>query len=66
MGEPEKEDFIDEALQLKSPNDPKPEPLIEGSDSFQKEMREMLREYIDLLQTEVSKEPARVAPFMLN
>jgi hypothetical protein len=29
-------------------------------------MREMLKEYIDLLQTEVSKVPAKVAPLVLN
>ena len=66
MGEPEKEDFIDEVLQIKSPMEPKPEPVVEGSEKFQKEMREMLREYIDLLQSEVSKEPAKVAPLVLN
>jgi hypothetical protein len=46
--------------------EPKPEPVVEGSEKFQKEMREMLREYIDLLQSEVSKEPAKVAPLVLN
>ena len=66
MGEPEKEDTLDEALQIKSPNEILPEPIVEGSETFQKEMREMLREYIDLLQTEVSRTPARVAPLILN
>jgi len=66
MGEPEKEDSIDEALQIKSPMESTPEPVVEGSEKFQKEMREMLREYIDLLQNEVSKEPAKVAPLVLN
>ena len=66
MGEQEKEDFIDEALQIKSPNETIPEPVVEGSEKFQKEMRDMLTEYIDLLQTEVSKKPAQVAPLVLN
>jgi len=66
MGEPEKEDMFDEALQIKSPMEPKPEPIIEGTEEFQKEMRNMLQEYIDLLQSEVSKKPAKVAPLILN
>ena len=43
MGEPEKEDALDEALQIRSPNEILPEPIVEGSETFQKEMREMLK-----------------------
>jgi hypothetical protein len=34
MGEPEKEDDIDEALQIKQPNEPVPQPVIEGPESL--------------------------------
>jgi hypothetical protein len=66
MGEPEKDDDIDEALQIKQPNDPIPEPIIEGSESFKNDIKELLNKYIDLLKTEVSKKPASVAPLKLN
>jgi len=36
MGEPEKEDFIDEALQIKSPNETIPEPIVGGPRSFRR------------------------------
>jgi hypothetical protein len=69
MGVPEKEDSIDEALQEKSPTveEPsQPAPIIEGPESLQKALRALVAKYIDLLQSEVSKEPARVAPLKLN
>ncbi len=66
MGEPEKDDDIDEALQIKQPNEPIPEPTIEGSESLKNDIKELLNKYIDLLKTEVSKKPASVAPLKLN
>jgi len=66
MGEPEKDDDIDEALQIKQPNEPIPEPTIEGSESLKNDIKELLNKYIDLLKAEVSKKPASVAPLKLN
>jgi hypothetical protein len=66
MGEPEKDDDIDEALQIKAPTEPIPEPTIEGPESLQKDLKVLLLKYIDRLKTEVSKTPAKVAPLRLN
>ena len=69
MGEPLKEDILDETLQEKTPeerNVPVPMPTIEGPPSLQLELRKVIEEYIDLLQTEVNKEAAAVKPLKLN
>jgi len=69
MGVPEKEDSIDEALQEKPTTveeHPPPTPIIEGPETLQAALRALVNKYIDLLQAEVSKEPARVPPFKLN
>jgi hypothetical protein len=66
MGEPEKEDTLDEALQEKTTAEaeaPKPSPLIEGPESLQIARRALIDKFIDLLQPEVSAEPARLPPF---
>ena len=68
MGVPEKEDSLDEALQEKSPTTDAqlpPSSIIEGPESLQIALRALVNKYIDLLQAEVSKEPAR-APLKLN
>ncbi len=57
MGEPEKEDSLDEAFQEKTtaePSEPKPSPLIEGPASLQLALKALIHKYIDLLRTEVS------------
>jgi len=69
MGEPEKEDSLDEALQEKTTaeaREPTPSPLIEDPESLQQALKVLINKYIDLLQTEVSEEPAKVPPFKLN
>ena len=69
MGEPEKEDSLDEMLQEKTPEEakqPAPYPLIEGPESLQCALKILVEKYIGLLQAEVSVEPARVQPFKLN
>ena len=69
MGEPAKEDSLDEALQGKTTAEagmPTPSPLIEGPESLQIALKALINKYIDLLQTEVSAEPAKVPPFKLN
>ncbi len=69
MGEPLKEDILDETLQKKTPeeiNSPAPIPSIEGPPSLQIELHKLIEEYIDLLQSEVNKEAAAVKPLKLN
>jgi hypothetical protein len=67
MGEPEKEDIIDEALQEKilDTNSPEKGPVIEGTPE-QETLRELLLDYVDLLQKEVNKKPAAIPPMKLN
>jgi hypothetical protein len=67
MGEPEKEDSIDEALQEHPPDTNVPKgPVIEGTPELQENIRELLLDYIDLLQKEVNRKPATVPPMRLN
>jgi hypothetical protein len=69
MGEPLKEDILDDTLQVKTPeelNVPIPMPTIEGPTSLQIDLRKLIEEYIDLLQSEVKKEAASVKPLKLN
>ena len=61
MGEPEKEDSIDEALQEPPLNDnvsPKG-PVIEGTPELQESLRVLLLDYVDLLKKEVNKNRQR-------
>ncbi len=67
MGEPEKEDSLDEALQEATPHEnvPKTGPKIEGSE-LQDNLHNLLNDYCDLLKKEVSKKAAAVPPMKLN
>ena len=68
MGEPEKEDSLDEALQEATPHEnvPKAGPTIEGSPELQESLRNLLNDYCDLLKKEVDKKAAAVPPMKLN
>jgi hypothetical protein len=67
MGELEKEDSIDEALQEHPPETNVPtEPVIEGTSELQGSIRQLLLDYVDLLQKEVNKKPATIPPMKLN
>jgi hypothetical protein len=68
MGEPEKEDSLDEALQEHPPESkiPTKGPIVEGTPELQEGLRALLLDYTDLLQKEVNKKPAMVPPMKLN
>ncbi len=68
FGEPEKYDALDEALQEPTPGIiTTPEgPQIGGSKKLQKALRKLLDENIGLLQSEVSKTPAKIPPMKLS
>jgi hypothetical protein len=68
FGEPEKYDALDEALQEPTPGIiTTPEgPQIGGSKKLRKALRKLLDEHISLLQSEVSKTPAKIPPMKLK
>jgi hypothetical protein len=68
FGQPEKYDALDEALQEPTPGvSITPEgPQIGGSEKLRKALRKLLDEHISLLQSEVSKTPAKIPPMKLN
>ncbi len=69
FGEPERYDALDEALQLPDLSDAEPHspgPEIGGSRELQEALKELLNDYIHLLQAEVSKTPAKIPPMKLK